>query len=172
MEGRRLRTERLEGRPFTPGDWPIVYALHSDPRTAPWLLAPGVEASEERARRAAAAFAESWRSHGFGPYALRRRARLIGYAGLRASRLEGLDELEALWGVLPDLQGQGLATEAAAAAIEADGAGPSVAAWTLPANAASLRVMEKLGFGYERDAIWAGLPHVVWRLPLGGGAAA
>ncbi len=36
---------------------------------------------------------------------------------------------------------------------------------TLPTNRASRRVMEKAGFGYERDTVHAGLPHVLYRLP-------
>jgi RimJ/RimL family protein N-acetyltransferase len=34
---------------------------------------------------------------------------------------------------------------------------------TLPANASSLRVMEKLGMTYEADVTRAGLPHVLYR---------
>jgi [ribosomal protein S5]-alanine N-acetyltransferase len=36
---------------------------------------------------------------------------------------------------------------------------------TLPTNRASRRVMEKVGFGYERDTVHAGLTHVLYRLP-------
>ena len=36
---------------------------------------------------------------------------------------------------------------------------------TLPTNRASRRVMEKAGFGYERDTVHARLPHVLYRLP-------
>ena len=37
-------------------------------------------------------------------------------------------------------------------------------ALTLPHNAASRRVMEKVGFGYDRDIVHAGLAHVLYRL--------
>jgi RimJ/RimL family protein N-acetyltransferase len=36
--------------------------------------------------------------------------------------------------------------------------------FTIPANAASRRVMEKCGFGYEADFKHAGLNHVLYRL--------
>lgn len=165
---RALQTGRLTGRPFQHDDWPLIHALQSDPRAGRFLLAPGVEPSEARSREIAGRFAECWLSAGFGPYLWRIGARNIGYAGLRPSRLQGVDEIEALWGVLPEYWGRGYATEAARAAIEADAAGPSVASWTLPENAASRRVMEKLGFVYEREAVWAGLQHVVYRLWLEG----
>jgi RimJ/RimL family protein N-acetyltransferase len=39
-----------------------------------------------------------------------------------------------------------------------------IVAFTLPTNDASRRVMEKLGFSYERDIEHAGMPHVLYRL--------
>jgi hypothetical protein len=39
----------------------------------------------------------------------------------------------------------------------------SVVAYTLPHNIASRRVMEKLGLGYEREVVYADLPHVLYR---------
>lgn len=161
-----LRTARLIGRPFRAADWPVIHALQTHPDSARWLLAPGVEPTEARARAAAERFAESWLSAGFGPYLWSAGARVVGYAGVRPSRLEGMDEIEAFWGVAPRFQGRGYATEAAAAAIMSDSVGPSIASWTLPGNAASIGVMKKLGFVYERDAEWVGLTHVVYRLKL------
>lgn len=157
----------LRGRPFRRDDWPLIQALHSDPRAARWLLPPGETASEGRSRRVAEAFAENWLSDGFGPYLWLRGATPIAYAGLRRSRLQAVDEIEALWAVAPEHWGRGYAPLAAEAALQADGPRPgeglSVASWTLPENAASRRVMEKLGFRYEREAEWAGLAHVVYR---------
>ena len=36
--------------------------------------------------------------------------------------------------------------------------------FTLPHNAPSRRIMERLGMTYERDGEYAGLPHVFYRL--------
>ena len=41
---------------------------------------------------------------------------------------------------------------------------PEVASWTLPFNVASQRVMEKLGFHYKTDIVFAGQPHRLYRL--------
>jgi RimJ/RimL family protein N-acetyltransferase len=38
-----------------------------------------------------------------------------------------------------------------------------IVAYTMPDNRASRRVMEKLGFGFERDIVHAELPHVLYR---------
>jgi ribosomal-protein-alanine N-acetyltransferase len=42
-----------------------------------------------------------------------------------------------------------------------------IASWTLPINLTSQRVMEKLGFRYERDFEFAGLNHRFYRLAAG-----
>lgn len=41
---------------------------------------------------------------------------------------------------------------------------PEIGSWTLPINTASQRIMEKLGFRYERDFEFAGLRHRFYRL--------
>lgn len=41
---------------------------------------------------------------------------------------------------------------------------PSLVAFTLPTNVRSRRVMEKLGFTFERDIVWSEQPHVLYRL--------
>lgn len=162
-----LSAGALRGRPFRRDDWLLIQALQADPRSGRWLLPPGEAASEGRSRRVAEAFAESWLSDGFGPYLWLRGATPIAYAGLRRSRLRAAHEIEAVWAVLPDHWGHGVATRATRAALAADGPRPgdglSVASWTLEDNAASRRVMEKLGFAFEGAAEWAGLPHVVYR---------
>ena len=167
----------LSGAPFSAADWPVLHRLFSEPQTARWLMRdPSAVDPEAQARRVAERFAESWASDGFGPYVLRLGAREIGYAGLRRSRLDARLETEALWAVLPEHQGAGRATAAMRAAIAQydaeDPSAPRIASWTLPQNAASLRVMEKLGFVYERDAVWAGLTHVVYRLKAAQASAA
>ena len=44
---------------------------------------------------------------------------------------------------------------------------PEIGSWTLPVNMASQRVMEKLGFRYERDFEFAGLGHRLYWLAAG-----
>ncbi|MEI8373724.1 MAG: GNAT family protein [Planctomycetota bacterium] len=44
---------------------------------------------------------------------------------------------------------------------------PEIGSWSLPVNLVSQRVMEKLGFRYERDFKFAGLVHRFYRLVKG-----
>ena len=44
---------------------------------------------------------------------------------------------------------------------------PEIGSWALPDNRASQRVMEKVGFQYERDFDFAGLEHRFYRLAAG-----
>jgi RimJ/RimL family protein N-acetyltransferase len=114
----------------------------------------------------ALAFADDhWQRHGFGPWTavLRDTGEPVAsidlhFAGPGIVGVEP-DEIEVGWVVAVDARGRGLATEAAGAAIayafDVLGA-DEVVAYTNPGNAASLRVMEKLGMtvrgeGCSRD---------------------
>ena len=90
-------------------------------------------------------------------------SRLAGFCGLQP--LAASDEIEIGWWLARDLWGQGLATEAARAALKFawDPAGLSrIVAVARRENTASLRVMEKLGMRYERDTVHKGIPVVLY----------
>ena len=75
------------------------------------------------------------------------------------------------WAVVPQRWGQGLATEMGHLSVHVafDHLGlDELVAFTLKTNAASEQVMRKLGFHYERDIEYAGLPHVLYRLAAAG----
>lgn len=78
------------------------------------------------------------------------------------------DEAEIGWVVVDRARGRGIATEAAAAvarhALEVVGV-PWLVAYVRPSNAASLRVVAKLGMAYEGDGLTrSGDPMRVFRL--------
>ena len=108
-----------------------------------------------------------WEAHDFGAwYAFERSTdQLVGRIGTHVTLVEGVLEVELAWVVHPDHWGQGYATELAAPARDlAYSRGlKSVVAFTLPSNAASRRVMDKLGMTFERDITHADLPHVLYR---------
>ena len=92
---------------------------------------------------------------------------LVGRAGLQYTDVEGADEVELLYALRPESWGRGLATEVgerllgiAFSVLEL----PSVVAYTLPENVRSRRVLDKLGFAYEREFDHEGHPHVLYRL--------
>jgi ribosomal-protein-alanine N-acetyltransferase len=112
---------------------------------------------------------EHWDAHGFGYWMFfdRESGAPVARGGPRTAHVGGQDEVEIAWAVAPERWGQGYATELGAAAVRvafADLGLASVVAYTTPDNRASLRVMEKLGFEYERDVVHADLPHVLYRL--------
>ena len=108
---------------------------------------------------------DHWKRHRFGPWVVRDAATraVVGRAGLNCSGEEvGVD-----WLIAAERRNEGLATEIAHAAIRFafDDVGlDSVVAETTRENAASLAVMARLGFVYERDTERVGLPHVLFRL--------
>ena len=78
----------------------------------------------------------------------------VGRGGLSPAVFDGRPEVEVGWTVAPERWGEGLATELGAAALEvaAELGLDDIVAFTLPHNIASRRVMEKLGFVYEKTA--------------------
>jgi RimJ/RimL family protein N-acetyltransferase len=72
--------------------------------------------------------------------------------------------MEAGWGLVPRLQGQGLAEEAMRAALNwaaVDGTGERITAIIDPGNAASRRIAQKLGFSEVTVATYGGKPFVL-----------
>jgi RimJ/RimL family protein N-acetyltransferase len=110
-----------------------------------------------------------WEQHGFGywtAYDLR-SGQFAGRGGLRHALVEGRDEVEVGYGLLPKFWGRGMATELARLSVrvgftELNRA--DLVAFTLPTNMGSRRVMEKAGFRYERAIVHANLDHVLYRL--------
>jgi len=111
-----------------------------------------------------------WVDHGFGMWMLRDAATsaVIGRAILRHLDVEGVDEVEVGYGLMPEHWGRGLATEAVRSMVSRAFAEPRVAAvdaHTLAHRSPSTRVLEKAGFARiaekqdpDDGAIWQ------WRL--------
>ena len=88
---------------------------------------------------------------------------MIGFCGLQP--LDGTPETEIGWWLARACWGQGLATEAARAALQHgfERAGLArIVAVALAANRASIHVMEKLGMKYEREMIHRGFQVVLY----------
>src|SRR5262249_56597979 len=91
----------------------------------------------------------------------------LGRGGLRYQIVDGREEVELGYGFAPEAWGRGLATELAHESVRVAFDVlklPELICFALPTNRASQRVMEKVGFTFERGGIWAGLPHVFYRL--------
>jgi RimJ/RimL family protein N-acetyltransferase len=156
----RVTTERLVGRRPEPGDLDAYLSFFCDPRVdeAAW---PSAFRTPERAKEVLDGHLAHWERWGFGPWAVELGGRL------RHTTVDGRPEVELLWFVHPDRWGQGYSTEMAREAVrvafevlELD----DIIAFTVPVNAPSRAVMEKLGMTYEREFEHVGLPHVLYRL--------
>jgi RimJ/RimL family protein N-acetyltransferase len=161
-----LRTARLLLARLRPNDHDELYRMASDPRVAATLggVLSDVEAAERTRRHLA-----HWDEHGFGWWVARDPAggQFVGRGGLRYYTLDGRIEVEVGYGLLPEFWGRGLAAELAGASVWAGFrvlGRPDLITFTLPTNSRSRRVMEKVGFRYERDIVHADLPHVLYRL--------
>jgi [ribosomal protein S5]-alanine N-acetyltransferase len=161
----RLDTPRLHGEPIGPQHRDGLIAMLGDPRVGATL---GGVASPADVDRQIAGMAAHWERHGFGWYAFSDRGTgaVVARGGPHVAHVAGREEVEIGWTVVPERWGEGLATELGAASLDV-AYGPlglaDVVSFTLPDNRASRRVMEKLGFAFERDVLYAGLPHVLYR---------
>ena len=161
----RLETPRLILRPFAPGDAELVHAIYSDPVVMRYV-ATGPLPDVTMTTRLLHDYMTHQRAWGYSFWAVVERASgsLIGDAGLYRTPIGEVElgyTLGAAW------WGRGYATEAAGAWLSAAVSQlglPEVVALAEPANAASLRVLEKLGMTRDGERIAFGRPHVVYRV--------
>ncbi len=95
----------------------------------------------------------------------RETGELVGQVGLNRTEVEDEPVVEVGWSIRPERWGEGLATEAARASLSWGfelARLDEIVSFTLPQNAASRRVMEKLGMSHRRDFKRHGLPHVLY----------
>ena len=148
-----LRTTRLWMRRWRAEDREPFAWLNADPQVMeyfPALLSR--EESDERVERIEAHFQQ----HGFGLWAveLTEMESFVGFIGLSILRtnLPCAPGVEIGWRLAAEHWGQGYATEGARAALDF-GFGPlqleQIVSFTVPANARSRRVMEKIGMKHS-----------------------
>lgn len=163
-------TERLRCRTPTADDLPGYLELFLTPEVQRWLRpAPLPPFRPDQLGGMLDCDVAHWAAHGFGPWVLhdRETGAVVGRAGPVWTTATGTFAVELAWSIVPDRWGQGLATEAARAAVAVTRAEhvDEVVSFTLPENAASRRVMEQAGLRYERRFEHVGLEHVLYRLP-------
>ena len=144
----RLRLSRL-----TPGDAPFILELLNDPDFLRFIGDRGVRNPDDAVAYIQNGPAASYQRHGFGLYlvTVRESAVPAGICGLL--RRDTLDDADIGFAFLPAFRGQGYALEAAAAVMrhaERDFGLARVVAIVSPGNQASRRLLERLGFRFER----------------------
>ena len=147
-----LKTPRLIVRDLTTADAPFIVSLLNDPDFIRNIGDRGVRTEADARAYLAAGPLASYARHGFGLRAvtLATTGEPIGICGLL--RRHELPEPDLGFAFLPRHRGQGYAFEAASA-VAADGRERfglrTVMAIVNPDNAASIRLLEKLGFARE-----------------------
>jgi RimJ/RimL family protein N-acetyltransferase len=161
-----IRTERLELRPFRPGDEDAMALVYGD---ADALRFWGPPLTREEIARRIERNLERLAADGFARWAIvvRQTGELVGDAGLSRTEVEGVEEIELGWVVRPDRWGKGFATEAGAAWRDrafAELGLHRIVSMIRPDNTSSRRVAEKLGMEVRRHATWNDAPHLMYVL--------
>jgi RimJ/RimL family protein N-acetyltransferase len=161
-----VRTPRLLLTRPAELDLPDLVRLFTDPEVSATL---GGVRSHDEIRAMFDRYVAHWAKNGFGLWILRDpdTGAFIGRGGLRIYPTDGRDEVEVGYALMAPYWGQGLATELARESVRIAFEVlrlPDLISFTLPTNRASQRVMQKAGFVYERDGVFADMPHVFYRL--------
>ena len=151
-------TNRLELRAISPDDAGAFFELNSHPEV---MRFTGEEplGSLEEAEAAIRDYAD-FEVIGYGRWGCytQRDGSMIGFCGLKY--LPEFDMVDLGYRFLPEYWGCGLATEACEACVQFgfDVLNLShIVALVLPENKASIRVLEKIGMGFEREIDYDGL---------------
>ncbi len=163
----RIETAHLIGCPARAEDLPHYIRLQTDPEVTKTL---GGIADEETIKQRLASAVGHWQAHGFGEYVFFRKDEPDHFAGrafLRHKLIDGASVIELGYAYMPEFWGQGHGSTVAGQLIaqgfevlEVD----EILSFTLVTNIASRRVMEKNGFSFSHQGVYAGYPHVFLRL--------
>jgi RimJ/RimL family protein N-acetyltransferase len=147
-----IETDRLLLRMIRADDLDQLALLLSDPDVVKYV-GDGQPSGREEAARALESISKHWETHGFGRWAVvdKSSGEFIGFGGLRS--LFGTPEVvyhfaKAYWG-------KGYASEMARAVLRfgfEERGFDRIVAITKPQNAASIRVMDKVGLRFEKHA--------------------
>ena len=162
-----VSTPRLRGEAAGPRHLDALAPILADPRVGATM--GGVMARDVVADMLEGLERE-WAEHGFSYWMFfdKDTEEPVARGGLRRTTFDGRREVEVGWTTAPDRWGEGFATELGKLSVEV-GFGQvgltDIVAFTLPDNGASRRVMEKLGFVYEKTAPYRHFgDHVLYRL--------
>jgi [ribosomal protein S5]-alanine N-acetyltransferase len=161
-----LATARLLGRPLSEDDFDDLYLLHRDKRILASFGDTTPLTAEETHEFLDSKLAH-WRANAFGIWVFRHAAgSFVGRCGIHRWSLDGQAETEIGYIVRSEAWGQGFATEIGAAVVDHAFSTLRLAAlvgFTRPTNGRSRRVLEKLGFDYERTFNADGIDSVLYR---------
>jgi RimJ/RimL family protein N-acetyltransferase len=164
-----VTTERLLFRAISMDDrhWWMEYINSADAIRFMSLTVGSEDSCREFIQRAL----DRQRTDGSGLNAIIEQAtgKPVGMIGLLTQVVDGVDELEVGYHLLPSAWGKGYATEAAIACREfarEHKLVPSVVSLIDHENLASQNVAKRNGMSFEKDTVHRGTPAMVWRVLL------
>ena len=148
-----LRTERLALREFVTDDAEFILDLLNQPSFIQFIGDKGVRSVDDAKNYIATGPVESYHRHGFGLYLveLKDSQTPIGMCGVL--KRESLPDPDLGFAFLPEYWGKGYAFESASAVLDQARNVfklTQVLAITTPNNDASIKLLERLGFQFER----------------------
>lgn len=155
-----FETERLILRKHTLEDVEDSYQMNLDSRVSQFTGDGGIQSREEIHKRIKEDVLGDYEKYGFGRLAvvLKSTGKFIGFAGLKY--LDDMDVVDLGYRLIFDQWGKGLATEACKPIVEYGFETlklDQIVAMVLPENKGSIRVLEKLGFQFEKMIMTEGL---------------
>lgn len=154
-----METSRLILRRWRQEDVAPLAAVNADPVVMRWI-GDGSPLDQEQTRARVEAMEREWESRGFGLFAVEERAtgELAGFTGLSVPGFlpEVLPAVEVGWRLGRPFWGRGLGSEAAHAALRfgfRDRGLQRIVSIAQAGNAASERIMAKLGMRLERETV-------------------
>ncbi len=153
LSGVVLTTERVVLRRIVSDDAAFIFGLLNEPAWLRFIDDKGVRTLDDARRYIATGPQPMYREHGFGLWLVETKmgATPIGICGL--IKRPGLEDVDLGFAYREEFQGQGFARESASAALryarEVVGLKRIVALTALD-NERSIRLLEKLGFAFER----------------------
>jgi len=148
-----IETPRLSLREISTGDDEFIFALMNEPTYLQYIGDRGIRTLEDARKYILDKFAPSYAKFGYGLYLveLKERKASVGICGL--VKRDTLEHPDIGFAFLREHWSRGFAFEAASAALD-HGFGAlglkTVLGITSPANQASIRLLEKLGFQYQK----------------------
>ena len=146
-----IETARLQLRQFTLDDFDDLFRLYSDPEVMRYLSLR----TREQTQASLCKHIQHWQEHNFGMYAVidKQSGNMIGRCGL--GFLDNTPEVELGYVFDKSYWNMGLATEASKATLNygfEEVKLNRIVAIAKPENIASVRVIQKVGMKYEKDA--------------------
>lgn len=159
-------TPRLLLRELSPDDVGALAEILGDPKVMEFST--NGPCTEDDTRQFIDWCLHSYRDHGFGQWAVvdRLSGAIIGFCGLSHLELDGAQEIEIGYRLAPSVWGQGLASEAAGAALEYGFSHchiDSVIAIITTRHVVSACVAEKVGFRIDTHTTYRGWDVCIYR---------